>query len=323
VIGEGSLVERKMPQEPELIEERIISGRGLILIPSEWKDARRYWLYAQVLRVPEPDYRNNKFPRQKGNYANILWLEKEYVCKEESMTYALQRWDWQGDTSGQVQIDQLCIQKVDAQSLRDAVIALGGTIGLTLYGRLVPLTTGYDRIVFECRDGCALSVQLWGQEYDKCSDRDFTPTPTPEPEPEEGEPFPNDIPFDGQDGRPAVTQAYDGENDGGDTVPYDRDEEQEIPPEIPQCTLLNLTISYTRELDGVTTRQSFNFRAYAPLGEIEVREVGGGLSSLFLFSAGSVPQGGAPSPSQCITPGFYRINRGVGLWSNPTYTFSE
>jgi hypothetical protein len=312
-----------MVQEPVIIEERIISGRGLFIIEGEWVTARRYWLYARLLREPKPDYKNNKFPRQKGNYANMLWLEREYVCREETMEYELQRWDWYGDVTGQVQVNQQCIADREALNLQNAVTALEGALFIIPGDTVAPMRAGYDKIVVECRDGCAVSFELWAQRYDYCPNRDFTPPPPPEPPPQEEPPFSPGTPFDGKDGRPFISPPYDGEIDGGDTVPDEGDEGVEPPPEIPSCTLLDLIVSYDRLLDGVRTRQSFNLQAYAPVGAVEVREVGGGLSSIFLFSAGSVPVGGAPNPAQCIIPGFYRVNRGVGVWSNPSYTITR
>jgi len=301
-----------MASQPELVEIRVISGRGLLKIPEESKKARRLWLYVDLLRLPDPNYINAKYPREKGNYANILWLESGYVCKEETMTYSAQRWDWEPAGDMQGLYTKQCIARVATRNLKTVAEALGAFVILSPDEDVTPLQQDYDSIVFECRDGCGISARLYSQMPDLCPDQEESSTPPPNPDPPPQPPVAPGVPLDGNDGNAEVDDPYEEPDDGGDTVPDVIDRREDPPPTIPDCTPLNLTISYTRVLDGVSSRQSFNVMAYAPVGAVSVGEFVQGGSSLFLESRGT-------PPGTCGAFESRRVNRGLGTWSNPSY----
>jgi len=267
--------------KPELEETRYISGRGLFRVPFT-ADTRRIYLQCSVLRDPNPNYVNNRYNFSKGFYATILWYKGGYVVREDVMEYELQRFEWIADITAQAIYQANCGYLKVIEWIRylgeQLEIDMTPTPGRVFY----PLNDFPEEIRIVCRDGCAVTVELWRQLIDKCpsyASDDRVPE-VPDPPPEK---LPPGSPLDGNDGRPNVSPPYDGEDDQGDTIPYDPDEfPPPEPPEYEACT--KLVIAYKITFVGGASVVSTGV-VYAPFGGVRVAP--GSLRGIQQLSRGS------------------------------------
>lgn len=270
-----------MPKfQPELIITRIVSGRGLIQIPEEYRSCRRMWLYAEIARYPEPDYRNKKYPREKGNFANILWLQEGYVCKQEVMEFEKQRWSWLSDEVGQVLYDAQCIAVTETKNLKTVAEALGAFVVLSPFDPVELMEQDYDSIVVECRDGAGVILRLYGQKYDRCPDQEESKKTPPEPPPPPAPPLEPGELLDGKNGRLGISPPYQEPDDDGDTVPDEGDAPP--PPPLPpyqegSCEkyVLQVRLDYV-QTNGQPGLQRTYVTIYSPFGGFEYIITGNG-----------------------------------------------
>ena len=302
--------------QPVEREVRLISGKGLIKIPRD-PLIRRCYITAFVARSPVSDYQNFKYNEPRSVYANLTFYKGDYVVREETMHYKKQRWDIIEDITGQSMYLSNCGFAAVQRSIGALATALGFDISFTPGEAFYPIDDYSQDIRVVCRDDTAIVFTIFTQRYDKCED---VPEPPPLEEPPEPPPFdavPPGTPFNGEGGTPTITPPYDGEDDGGATIPFEGDEtdpEEEEPPPIPECTPVTIRFSYSRLLDGQASIQSFSVPGLAPVDSAEIDEVANGGSSIFVTDR--TGSGGSCSP----TPVRRRVNRGLGQWSGLSYT---
>lgn len=232
--------------QPELVEKRIISGRGYLRIPVD-QSTRLIYLQCTLLRDPTPNYINNKFADAKGNYANVQWYKNGYVCRTDTVEYELQRFDWIEDITAQALYGAMCQHAEVINSIVNLATALGGAL-IAVPGRgFFPIVDFPQEVRFLCRDSCGLQVELWRQVVDICPDIPPPPPPPPPPEVPPSKVPPNQA-FDGENGNPRISPPYFPPDDVGDTVPAPID--QDVPPENQgeQCTVYLLTYDATRKV---------------------------------------------------------------------------
>lgn len=235
--------------EPELIEFRTISGTGSVRIPADKKEGRKYWLALDILRPPKVDYVNKKFPIDKGNYANILFLDaKKRVLREETLEYPAQVWTFTADIIGQILYSVECGFEVTQKNLRTVAQALGAVAVLSPFEPVSKLEIDTATIAIKCRDGCAIYARLYYQEYSLCPDQDKSPQPPPDI-PEPPPPLEPGEPLDGDDGRPFLSDPYDIE--GGDPF-YEPFPDDQTPPPEPERTCQVVAFGNAR-IQGITT----------------------------------------------------------------------
>jgi len=212
--------------EYELIESRIISGRGVLKIPADKKKNRVFILYADVVRPPKNSYGNFNYNPVRGKYGFLTFLRDGYVVNTTSIDYKKQVFDGVNDPSGQTLIAIKCMYR----GIMDMFDRLENALTLP------PLTTedyikDYENLRLswdECRLVCyadtAISLRLVRLKYDTCSgdesDKDKSPPtpPTPPSSVPPGEPVEVDPPYDGSDDDDNPSTG-----DNGNTSPYPGD----------------------------------------------------------------------------------------------------
>lgn len=223
-------------KEWELFETRVISGRGLFVVPVD-DNLRHLYLYANIVRFPVVDWSSSKFNPDKSEYAKITWMRENYVLREDAVNYQNQRFEWACDPSatGYIATALACIHSSIVDYLGYGFGALGvppPVPGDPIY--VEPLRDAPTDIKIVCRGDTAIEFQLWKLDYDYACP-EGAPTPKPPPDPPQPIPDPPGTPRDD------IAPPYSPPSDDGDTEPYDGDDNPVPPPPIPGCWRSNST----------------------------------------------------------------------------------
>lgn len=286
-----------MPSTPEtfrLLESRNISGRGLFILPDD-KSVRHYWLFLNVVRLPSNNSLSSKFNPDKSDYAKITWNRDGYVLKDESLSYENQRFDWAVDRTGYLASYLVCAFKEITSYLDYLAPFIPAPPLVTdpterLYCE--PLHDYPDTIKIVCRANTAIVADLYYLKYDvRCPEAEPTPKDPPSPSfpppHPPGEPFNNDPP-------------YDGDNDNGDSIPYQGDTNEPPPPPPPgpvQCQRYNIALTYNivNVLGQPAGTRTTNVEQWGIISNIRV------VSNQFFASTGG------DTNVACITPAADRL----------------
>lgn len=196
---------------------RTISGKGVIILSEDYFSSLQVVLYAQILRKPRNRSANLTWNPDKSFYAHITFCFDDYVLYEYDMNFDSQMWVVHDGQNAQNLLSLICAY----DGILDSFVSVGNVIGVTLsrtnlikshpYLRFVP-----NRIRFECFADSAVTLTLKGTALDKCDPQDGDNTPPPPPPPPVT-PVPPGTPV-------PVSPPFEGEDDGGDTVPFPIDE---------------------------------------------------------------------------------------------------
>ena len=217
---------------------RVISGKGIIKIPEQYRRARRTMLYADVIRPPTRDYVNFTWNPTRHFYAHIAFCYGDYVFQEYDMNFQHQCWDVFTSQPSQNLLALIC----GVDNILDGFTQLAAGLEVEYIRENLIENFGFSTFIpdilrFNCYTDTAIRLVLTGEELEACSDEDGDATPPPPPPPP---PTPVDA------GTPVeVDPPYSGANDGGDTVPAPIDEPTPPPP--PQgnpCTIYFVRFSY-------------------------------------------------------------------------------
>lgn len=203
---------------PEIV--RVISGKGIITIPEDYFSALQICLYVQVLREPRTPSRNLTWNPDRSFYAHITFCIDDFVLREEDVNFNSQVYDLHDGQSSQNLLSLICAY----DGILDSFVSVGNVIGVTLSRTNLIKSHPYlrsriNRIRFECFSNTALQLTLKGTALEKCDPQDGTSTPPPPPPPPVTPVLP-DEPV-------TVSPPEDGDNDGGDTVPFPTDSPEE------------------------------------------------------------------------------------------------
>lgn len=251
------------------IEDRLISGLGILQIPTDPK-WRYFRIYVNVVRDPSPDYRNNKWNPNRGEFAKMTWVSQEYVYKEHVLNYEKEVFELPAEEcAGFVTSPLSCLFQAVFAYLEVITVLVGGTVippDIPVPFEAVQLLP--TQIQFACRDGCALQVVLQGVEQDVAC-------PEGEPSPKEGDKPPNELPKVPPGESIGVSPPYDPPNDDGNTEPFPGDEEDngEEFPVGSECQLVTVTFIWETQID--------------PPGNTVVVEVFGEVTDVFLDVLGN------------------------------------
>lgn len=209
----------------ELLEDRLISGLGVIKIPEE--DIYRYFrLWIDLVRSPDPDFFNGKWNPSRSEYAKVTWMAGEYVYKEDVIKYTRTVLDYSPQEPGAFLAPYLACSQ---ESLSENICAIlaGGGWGQCIPGDNIyvePIRFPVDFLRFSCREESAFQLRLYGLKFDvECA----AGTPSPKRQDEPPAPLP-DVPS--QDAI-EVSAPYSEPNDDGNTIPYSGDVTPPPPPE--------------------------------------------------------------------------------------------
>lgn len=207
----------------QLIQDRIISGQGVLRIPDENKKLRYALLYVDVIREPKNKYLNKNWFPDRSKYCYINFVRNGYVIKSEPVEYKKQSFDSVADYSGQTLIALKCAY----EGILQTFINLGNAIPFVfpiyvqdLIKDYENLNLNWDEVRIKCYADTAVQVRLYKLNYDACDpdkDDQFQPPPPPPPLP----PVPPGTAIE-------VSEAYD-EDDGTEPFPGDEIPEPEQP----------------------------------------------------------------------------------------------
>lgn len=201
--------------EYELIQERNISGKGVLRVPSDIQKRRHVVLYASVLRPPKSPYLNLNYSPPRSRYGFLTFLRNDYVIGFGAMEWKQQSYDTITDQTSQNLIAIKCAYEGMLQSLNNFAIALS-LIPVSVVDLIKDyeyLDLAWDEVRVVCYADTAINLRLYSLPHDTCDpskDKPKKPPVPPPPPPEQppGTPLENlDPPYDGDD----VTDPYDGD----------------------------------------------------------------------------------------------------------------
>lgn len=201
--------------EFQLIQERNISGKGVLRVPSDIVKRRLVVLYASVLRPPLSPYTNLSYAPPRSRYANLTFLRNDHVIGVTPMEFKKQSWDTVADITSQNLIAIKCAYEGMLQSLNNFAIALNlvPVSVVDLIKDYEYLDLAWDEVRVVCTNDTALNLRLYTLPHDTCNpDKDKPRKPPPPPPPPDevppGTPLDNlDPPYDGDD----TTDPYPGD----------------------------------------------------------------------------------------------------------------
>lgn len=235
--------------EWEVIQERKISGKGVLKVPPDKNKVRAYVLFGTVVREPVNKYTNFNWNPPRSRYASIALLRQGYIIDTLSMEFNAQVWDGVNDVSGQTLIAVKCAYAgmLESFAALSRLVILSNPL-LSLATDVVSITDlikdyenlrlSWDEARINCYADTAISFRLSALKYDVCDpekDKDKPPPPPPPPIP----PVPPGQPiFD-------ISPPYEEEtSDNNNTAPYPEDVPP--PPELPPPGL-NLIVTIVWE----------------------------------------------------------------------------
>lgn len=248
---------------PELIQERLISGKGVLKVPEDKQKVRTYILYVDVIREPKSKYLNLAYNPGRSRYGTINFFRNGYVIGSVPVEYPRQSFDGVNDISGQVLNAVKCAYTGTLESFN----RLAGALGLTVLP-YTDLIRGYENLRLSwtearvvCYADTALQVRLYSTEYDICGeseDKDQPPPPPPPPLP----PVPPGTPIG------SLSPPYEeDDSDEGNTEPYDGDESEPDEPEFPVCSIVAVVVNL--KIEGFSAFNS-TYRVYAEYGGVRI-----------------------------------------------------
>ena len=295
--------------EWESIEKRTLSGKGLLKVPQiNYGKTRFLLLYADVIRFASTRYVNLKYNPPKGLYAQLSFMLNGYVVRSESMVYDRQLWRFELDSSSQILQALTC----SYQGILDSFANIATGLQLIVVQkqnnlkdfRTVPFY--FDEIKVVCEADTAIQLELWKKNDFICDDEnnqgDF-PTPPDRPPPPSRKPpgTPLNNPGD-------LSPSYDGNNDNGDSEPFEGDESKP-PTQGVQCEKYRVRYSYVYSVLG-NPRTYGDVVVWGEIGEISATYQTGvpGVGALALLYLECRGYGNAP----CGAFRSYAINQESG-----------
>jgi hypothetical protein len=291
------VAERK---EPELIETRLISGRGLFEVPPN-DNYRFLWLYVSLKREPRINFGSSKYNPDKSEYGKITWIRDSYVMRSEAITFEEEVFFWDKQESGYIGTALTCMYESIVGYLDYLAPYLGAApLPSDPLNRIwiEPIDNIPTEIKIVTRGTSLLQCKLYSLEYDvACPEAEPSPKPPPSPPPSLPLPIPEQI---------EVSPPYEYPNDNGDTVPSDQDSvPPPPPPPIPDGSLWQVT--YLATLFNGTTRTQVRTWQYPYDSPI----IGGTANS-----SSTVRHSGTPG-SPFVSLGYTSIAVSVSPGANP------
>jgi len=213
--------------EYELIQDRLISGKGILQIPTDVRKNRTYILYSDVVRLPLQQYLNKNWNPPRSRFGVLVFLRNGYVINTQSIEFQRQSYDGINDISGQTLLAVKCAYAGILQTFVNLSLALAqtpGSVGLTpIYVENTiedyqNLRMSWNEVRLQCYADTAINLRLYALRYDVCDDDYDADIPPSEPEPLPYEPFAPGTPIEG------ISKPYDEvTSDDGNTVPFGED----------------------------------------------------------------------------------------------------
>ena len=304
--------------EYELIEQRLISGKGVLKIPADKRKMRHYVLYADMVRLATSYYASFDWSPGKGLLARLMFYRDGYLLDTDQMVVDKQQWQWTNDPSGQQLIALKCAYAGVLQSFINTDTALG--LIVTHVSDQIKdydnLRTIWHTLYIKCHGNFAIEFKLYALPYDTCDpekNRDKPPPPPPPPPPRVPPPTPIGN----------ISPPYDTDtSDGGNTEPYDGDNQPPPADDLPGQICAKYEFDYYVKLASESDFKYFNH--YLAYGEVEalMPATPGFFASPRLRSRGS-SIGTGSLPEECGTEVIENVGAFVGLEAVEIRNFSR
>jgi hypothetical protein len=277
----------------DLVEERLVSGTGLLRIP-DLDDPIYYWsVLIDVVRPPSRVFKSNRYSPPRQRYATITYNKEGYVLDELTMDYTRIRRDLILDSAAQTLLAVKCAYQGTLLSFANLATALGLPV-ISIDDFVKPmesLNLVPDALQIRCELDTALQVRLFKRLLITCNE-DSVRQPRQPPPPPPLEPLPPGEPIGD------ISPPYDSE----DTVtqPDPLDESPDPPPQFDfpigeECETFLVTGSITTtsgteqrsdKFFGIISKFEFNFGA----------DVGSTRNAIIIESYGLAEFEGTPQP---------------------------
>lgn len=310
-------------------------------MPDTNKDWRRFHLRTNVLRLPISQFLDNDYNPQKSFFATMTFIREEDVVDTKRIEFINQAWDFYPPYDGQLQIAVKCAY----QGILDTFINLGIAAGYPPYvvdnsiEAYTELTSIWDEIRVVCYSSAAVELNLYAEDYDVCNVSVKRPSPPPEKPPTPPPPplpptitppetEPNNVPYAPPIGD--ISPPYEGEDDGGNTVPYTNDENPTPPPPTTgdPCSLYRVVLRNKIEQIGVPNSENTENRTievFGVVGQPSIAVLSPGAAANFYIECQGIKnngQTGAPQTQVCLSFGVYLIgNNGYNSNDIRSYDF--
>lgn len=286
------------------IDERIISGTGLLRLPPSESAVRYYSVLVDVIRLPRTRFPSFKYSPPRQRYATMVIVRNGYVVGEEPIDYLNRRFDFLTNEPGQVLLALKCSHGQVLQQLSG-----GGTPAVSVIDSFSNLNMIWSELRFVCQEFTALKVSLYQEVYDQCSDtyREKSPPPPPPPP----APDSNNTPI------ADISPPYEDDDDVTSKDPQDEYFTPE-PPEFPQgsnCVPYLVTVTATRNTGGTQTSSSPVY------GEITNIYLGSGNTALSIDCRGLYLGTSSPCSPTIVTVDT-AVNSGGFVPGSLTYTIA-
>lgn len=161
-----------MVQPFELVETRIISGKGILIIPEEFKTARDFALVLDILRLPSQQYLNFAYNPPKGGYGLLTFNRNGRTLFSEQMIFDPQEWDYQNDPTGQALIAIKCVYTGILQTFFNLGNALSlPSISVTNNTTEMSFSeTIWDTVKAVCYANTQIQLRLYARQWDACGE---------------------------------------------------------------------------------------------------------------------------------------------------------
>lgn len=170
------------------VEERLISGNGLVRFPPLETAVRYVSVLFDVIRQPTVIDKSFKYSPPRQRYATLTFLRDGYVIDEQALNYARRRYDFVLDPSGQTLLAVKCAHKgsLEYYTNLSAAIAPAATVPSNSISEFPNLSMLWDEIQVCCHVDTALQVRVFTEVYEECGDpyNEKSPPPPPDPLPE-------------------------------------------------------------------------------------------------------------------------------------------
>ena len=288
--------------EFQLIQERYISGQGILRTPSDIKKRRLCVLYSYVVRRPKSEYLNLNYIPPRSRYGFLTFLRNGYVIGQGAIEYPQQSFDTVIDITAQNLIAIKCAYEGMLKSFDNLVTAQGLPVVsvVDLIKDYEYLDLAWDEVRLKCYADTAINLKLYALPLDSCDpekDKPRKPPPPPPPPP----PVPPGTPIEGID-----PPYNDPENPDNVTEPYPYDEPPSPPPSVDppgqQCVKYSFTLSvYERDPNTGQPKTVPSFQNdYIAYGEVTLQFTP---SSGFQFQGVDLTTRGiVQAPGQLIDP---------------------
>lgn len=284
--------------ELELIQQRFVSGKGVVRIPGDVRKNRLLVLYCDVIRHPKSEYLNFNYLPSRSRYGFVNFLRNDYVISTASIEYPRQSFDGITDVTGQNLIAIKCAYEGILQSFANLGTALG-VVPISIIDLIKDyeyLNLSWDEARISCYADTALQIRLYRLIHDTCNpdkDKDKRPPPPPPPRP----PVPPGTPIED------IDDPYEGDPV---TEPYPGDGTPPPPPlpEFPECAKVGVR---WRPINASGTQYDYRYNIiYAYYGGMRLV----GDNAIEIFSRGIDAAPGVPeSTNGCVpTAKWYQVD---------------